>query len=80
MIFFSSHYSEKMGFLQLVPSCDFLRADHVTAKQKLSICTHTVTFPGIALQSASFSLIRILSSQEIFDHLFLLVLHQITKS
>lgn len=42
VIFFSSHYSEKMGFLQLVPSCDFLRADHITVKQKLSICTHTV--------------------------------------
>lgn len=48
-------------------------------KQKLTICLHIVTFPGIAQQSISFSQILVLHRPMTFDHLFLQVFHQFTQ-
>lgn len=75
VILFSSHYSEWFFIIHLVFSYDFMRVDHVTMKQKFSICPHAVTSPDTAQQSISFSQVLVLHRHTTFDHLFLQAFH-----
>lgn len=55
-----------------------MRVDHITMKEKLSICPQ-YSSPDTAQQSMSFSQILVLYRHTTFDDLFLQVFHQFTQ-